>query len=441
MAFLNSSSLVRWDPLTASLLIAVWTVGVTVGVYARRNLGRNARRSFGLGAGLILGGTSLLAVAGRPWLMACGWVLTSAAVLVVLARSGSRGPHIARRTALALIPGDVALVAGLAILTWDGNTETAAILLGVAALARAAQAPFPAWLPGTVDAPTPVSALLHAGVVNAGGFLLVRSGEVFAEAALARWMVGLFSFVTIVAAAHAARLRSDVKGALATSTSAQMGFMLLAVALGAPFAAMAHLVGHAWYKSARFLGAGGEVSRTVQIRRHARPVSSDAHRWVWGALAVGVPAVVLIGAHLVSEGALLHGADGWVLGAAMTVTAAHLCWGWAARQASPTTWWSAALAAAIVISVYLALVAALERWWDPAVATSGDGWPAAVVLALLGAALWATARLVAHPSSSRILLPRLRRYGRTQPVPATVPGTSPPPVRSESAARLEAVRT
>jgi MFS superfamily sulfate permease-like transporter len=162
---------------------------------------------------------------------------------------------------------------------------------------------------------------------------------------------------------------------------------------------------------------------------------------VWGALAVGVPAVVLIGAHLVSEGALLHGADGWVLGAAMTVTAAHLCWGWAARQASPTTWWSAALAAAIVISVYLALVAALERWWDPAVATSGDGWPAAVVLALLGAALWATARLVAHPSSSRILLPRLRRYGRTQPVPATVPGTSPPPVRSESAARLEAVRT
>lgn len=412
-----------------------------MGLYARRNLGKGARRSFGLGACLILGGTSLLAVAGRPWLMACGWVLTSAGVLAVLARSGSRSPGIARRTALALVSGDVALVAGLAILTWDGNTETAAVLLGVAALARAAQAPFPAWLASTVDAPTPVSALLHAGVVNAGGFLLVRSGNVFAQAALARWMVGIFAFVTIVAAAHAARLRSDVKGALATSTSAQMGFMLLAVALGAPFAAMAHLVGHAWYKSARFLGAGAEVSRTVQIRRHARPVSGDTHRWVRGALAVGVPAVVLIGARLVSEGALLHGADGWVLGAAMTVTAAHLWWGWAARRASPTTWWSAALGAAIVIVVYLALIASLERWWDPAVAASGAGWPAAAVLGLLGAALWATARLVAHPSFSRVLLPRLRRYGRTQPVPTAASGTSPPPVRSEPVARLEAVRT
>lgn len=422
---MNSSSTLRVDALSLTLLVVVWMVGTTVTLFALRNLSATARRSYVTGAGLVVVGTSVLAVAGRPWLMACGWLTTSVAVLLLLARSGARGPAIARRAALALVPGDIALIAGVTVLSRGGSSGVVATLFAVAALARAAQLPFPAWLVGTVNAPTPVSALLHAGVVNAGGFLLIRSGDIFLGSTPARWLVGISTFATIVTASHGARLRADVKGSLAMSTSAQMGFMLLAIALGAPIAAMAHLVGHAWYKSARFLGAGGEVGRSLQLRRLAPPNAARSARVLRISIALGAPAATLVVAQLLSGASLLHGPDGWVLAAAMTVTAAHLSWAWTARGATAAVCSGVAIAVAVMVSTYLALVTMLEQWWDPAISQGDNGWLTAAVLVLLGLALWGVGRLLATASPGATIRGRLRRYGRADMPTPMVPDTSP----------------
>ncbi|MEZ5239168.1 MAG: proton-conducting transporter membrane subunit [Microthrixaceae bacterium] len=156
-----------------------------------------------------------------------------------------------------------------------GAGTLVALLLAVAALVRAAQLPLHRWLPGTVNALTPVSALLHAGVVNAGGFMLVRLGPLFGEVAAATWLVVLVTTATILWSAGRALDATRREGRPGDLHSAQMGFMLLACALGAPVAAISHLVGHGLYKSSRFLGSRGAIRSSVTTRRFATTDGGD----------------------------------------------------------------------------------------------------------------------------------------------------------------------
>ena len=200
-----------------------------------------------------------------------------------------------------------------------------AVLMVVAALARASQVPLPMWLPGTLSAPTPTSALLHAGVVNAGAILLLRSLDLVAAAPAAMWLLAIASLVTIAASLAALRTRRDVKGALAVSTSAQMGFMLLAIAVGAPLAALTHLVGHTLYKSARFLGVGDAIGASVRRRSYAPSVAG----WPQG---FRVASSVVIGVAAGGLAALVfHGAEAWMVGGALAATAGIACWAWLGR--------------------------------------------------------------------------------------------------------------
>lgn len=134
--------------------------------------------------------------------------------------------------------------------------ELAAACLVSAALLKSAQFPFHSWLPGTLESPTPVSAVLHAGVINAGAFLLLMcapllEGRVFALGLLVG--VGGFTaaFGTIVGAVQSSR-----KQVLAWSTIAQMGFLFFEIGLGFVGAAALHLVAHAVYKAHAFLRSG-----------------------------------------------------------------------------------------------------------------------------------------------------------------------------------------
>ena len=282
------------------LALVVSTIGLTVLTYARRALdaGPDAVRSAAAG-GAVLAATLAVAAAGRVSVLVVGWVATTLAVLALLHHRTDPSRRAATaRAARSLVVGDVALVvAGIVVVAVSGDlgltrmgeaataladrsvtlaglpavraADVVAVLLVLAALARASQLPLPLWLPGTLAAPTPTSALLHAGVVNAGAIVLLRSLDLLDAAPAARWALGLASLATIGAGVAAMATRHDVKGSLATSTSAQMGFMLLAVAVGAPLAAVTHLVGHALYKSARFLGAGAAIGAAVrQARRH-----------------------------------------------------------------------------------------------------------------------------------------------------------------------------
>lgn len=123
-------------------------------------------------------------------------------------------------------------------------------------MARSVQVPFHAWLPETMDAPTPVSALLHAGIVNAGGILLIRFAPIVARVPEACLMLSVVGTVTIVVGALAMSQQVRLKQSLAWSTIGQMGFMTVQCAVAAFPAALLHLLGHGAYKAKAFLRSG-----------------------------------------------------------------------------------------------------------------------------------------------------------------------------------------
>ncbi len=139
------------------------------------------------------------------------------------------------------------------------SLQLAAVLLVLAVALKSAQLPFHGWLTQVMEAPTPVSALLHAGVVNIGGFLMVRLAPFMSQAPVAQLLLVIIGTTTAVVAALVMTTRVSVKVALAWSTCAQLGFMLVECGLGAWDLAMLHLVAHSLYKAHAFLGSGSAV--------------------------------------------------------------------------------------------------------------------------------------------------------------------------------------
>ena len=144
--------------------------------------------------------------------------------------------------------------------------HASAVALVLAVLLRTASLPIHGWLVQVMEAPTPVSALLHAGVVNLGGFVLIRFAPLLDQAGPARALLLAFGLATAVLAGMVMLTRISIKVRLAWSTVAQMGFMLLECALGLYTLAALHLIGHSLYKAHAFLSASTVVRRT---RLHA----------------------------------------------------------------------------------------------------------------------------------------------------------------------------
>ncbi|TAL73989.1 MAG: NADH-quinone oxidoreductase subunit L [Rhodanobacter sp.] len=141
-------------------------------------------------------------------------------------------------------------------LAWSG------VCLALAVIARTALMPVHGWLVQVMEAPTPVSALLHAGVVNLGGYVLVLFAPLLGVALAARWLLVVFGLVSAVVAGLVLLTRVSQKVHLAWSTIAQMGFMLLECGLGLYLFAALHLLGHSLYKAHNFLNASSAVKET-----------------------------------------------------------------------------------------------------------------------------------------------------------------------------------
>jgi NAD(P)H-quinone oxidoreductase subunit 5 len=169
--------------------------------------------------------------------------------------------------------------------------QTAAWLIALAAILKCAQFPFHGWLIQVMEAPTPVSALLHAGVVNIGGLVLIRLAELISLAPAAQVVLVVVGSLTAVLAGLVMLTRISIKVRLAWSTCAQMGFMLMEIGLGLYELALLHLVAHSLYKAYAFLGAG----ETVRLARmNDFTVAGRASRsplWYLGAVALGAALV------------------------------------------------------------------------------------------------------------------------------------------------------
>jgi NADH-quinone oxidoreductase subunit L len=217
--------------------------------------------------------------------------------------------------------------------------DVVAGLIALAAFARSAQFLMHTWLPYTMEGPTPVSALMHAGIVNAGGFLINRFAPVFVHTGgVLHWMF-IVGLVTAVVGSVLMLTQNDIKKSLGYSTMGQMGFMIMETGVGAFSLAVYHLIAHGLFKGTLFLGAGSVIG---DARRHDavpkdplytfffhREPGAVRRSWLsMAAVTVAVPIVVLVAVHwLVAEnffenqGAVVLLFFGWMAGAQLLFSA------------------------------------------------------------------------------------------------------------------------
>jgi NAD(P)H-quinone oxidoreductase subunit 5 len=279
----------RVDVVSVTMLLLVAFIGWVVVRYARTYLDGEARQTdFTIWLLATLGAVLLLVQSGNVVQFVAAWVATSLCLNRLLlfyparvaARKAAFKKFVTARVGDAALIGAAALLIGAygttdiatmlsAAKAGEGGAlvSVAAALLALAAVLKSAQFPTHGWLTEVMEAPTPVSALLHAGVVNGGGFLLIRFADVMLLSPLVLALLAALGGFTALFGGVVMLTQSSVKVSLAWSTVAQMGFMILQCGLALFPLALLHIVAHSLYKAHAFLSAGGAVERVAAIRR------------------------------------------------------------------------------------------------------------------------------------------------------------------------------
>jgi NADH-quinone oxidoreductase subunit L len=202
----------------------------------------------------------------------------------------------------------------------------ASVLLLIAVMTKSAQFPFHIWLPGTIEAPTPVSALLHAGIVNAGGFLVNRLAPLFGLAPMTLHLMFVIGGVTVLIGAATMLTQSSIKRTLVYSTMGQMGYMVMECGLGAFALAVFHLCAHGLFKATLFLNSGANIHKSradFKLPPGAREEGAGTFSpvaWATGfTVTLVLPLIILLAAHgfvrialLDEQGAVIFLFFGWV---------------------------------------------------------------------------------------------------------------------------------
>lgn len=304
------------DAVAAVMLVLVSFIGFIVVRYAETYLRAEpgqARFTGWLCA--TLASVILLVSATTLPMLVLAWIASSLFLHRLLLfypdRAGAR--RAARKKFLTARMGDAALIGAAACLWFAyGSVDIATILAGardgagggwamaaagslaLAAVLKSAQFPTHGWLIDVIETPTPVSALLHAGVINAGGFLLIRFADVMLLAPGVLALLVAVGGLTAIVGGLVMLTQPAVKTSLAWSTVAQMGFMILQCGLALFPLALLHIVAHSLYKAHAFLSAGGAVERIAAAARPG-PVAVPGPRAVAGAFALALGIYALVG--------------------------------------------------------------------------------------------------------------------------------------------------
>ncbi|GAB2188200.1 proton-conducting transporter transmembrane domain-containing protein [Roseibium sp. LAB1] len=279
---------VRLDPISVTMTLLVSFIGWVVMRYSRTYLDGEARE--GAFHGLML--TALAAVlvvvqSGSLLLLVLGFVGIGLSLRKLLLFYPQRAAAQRAATKFAIVwhAGDVSLLLAAGLFMASTGTaqlgqlsETigpdlsfvehlAVVFLVLAAVLKTAAFPLHGWLTEVMEAPTPVSALLHAGIINAGGFLLIRTADLVQASPGAMGTLVALGGLTALFGAVVMLTQSAVKTALAWSTISQMGFMLLQCGLGLWPLALLHVVAHSLYKAHAFLSSGSAVLAVAKLRR------------------------------------------------------------------------------------------------------------------------------------------------------------------------------
>lgn len=296
------------DRLSATIGLLVAGVGAVVYRFALRYLdGEPGHAAFMRWLLVTVLAAYLVIFATWLPLLFVAWLTSSMGLhrLLTFYRGRAAAQPPARKKFLISRLGDLALLAAIGLIgwqwgtldlhaflarlgspvSWPGAAEAVAALLVIAALTKSAQFPFHSWLPETMEAPTPVSALMHAGIINAGGVLLLRFAPLLAQTPAALLLLALVGTITAVLGLLAMWAQVNVKRSLAWSTVSQMGFMMVQLGLAAFPAAALHLIGHGCYKAWAFLRTGG-------LPRPAAPAPKLAPARALAVTALGTAAAI-----------------------------------------------------------------------------------------------------------------------------------------------------
>ncbi|HTI01578.1 MAG TPA: NADH-quinone oxidoreductase subunit L [Acidisoma sp.] len=274
------------DPLSLVMMLVVTIVGFFILLYASAFMeGDEGYSRFFAYMNLFVAAMLVLVLADDLLFLYVGWEgvgLCSYLLIGFWYRDAANG-LAARKAFIVTRVGDTGLMVGLFLLftqlhtlqiqplmqaaaqTWPQGSSfasLAALLLLIGACGKSAQIPLQTWLPDAMAGPTPVSALIHAAtMVTAGVYLIARTHVLFALAPAVLLAVAAIGAATLLIAAFAALNQHDIKRILAYSTISQIGYMFLALGVGAWSAAIFHFMIHAFFKALLFLSAGAITMR------------------------------------------------------------------------------------------------------------------------------------------------------------------------------------
>lgn len=233
---------------------------------------------------LLAASVLLMAISDNLWLFLAAWGAGNFLLVKLMIHKSDweaalNSGRLAFRT---FVLGFVLLAAGFWLLSQSTNSASISeinrttgvdspqhfvglLLIAVAALTQSAAWPFHRWLTSSLNSPTPVSALMHAGLVNGGGFLLARFAPLYASEPLLLHGLFVAGLITAIVGTFWKLVQTDIKRMLACSTMGQMGFMLMQVGMGLFAPAISHLCWHGLFKAYLFLSAGSVVKEKRRV--------------------------------------------------------------------------------------------------------------------------------------------------------------------------------
>jgi NADH-quinone oxidoreductase subunit L len=347
----------RLDPLSITFVLLITGVGSLIHIYSIGYMAHDPeRRRFFAYLNLFVAAMLLLVLGDGFVTLYAGWEgVGLASYLLIGFWSDRRSAATAAKKAFVMNRvGDVGLLLAIFLLFKNlgttsyagvfggigdlaarspGTVTLIAVLLLLGACGKSGQVPLQAWLPDAMEGPTPVSALIHAAtMVTAGVYLIARSNPIFNLTADGRLVVSIVGAVTLLVGCIAGCAKDDIKRVLAWSTVSQIGYMFLAVGLGAGVYGLAivHLLTHGFFKAALFLGAGS-VMHAMNDDVDMRRMGGLARRMpiTFGVMTCGYLAIIgfpfLSGFYskdpIIEAAFAAGGAKGWILGLAALIGA------------------------------------------------------------------------------------------------------------------------
>ncbi|HTS04983.1 MAG TPA: NADH-quinone oxidoreductase subunit L [Candidatus Eisenbacteria bacterium] len=273
------------DPLSSIWLLFVTGVGMLIHIYSTGYMAHEGGyyRFFGY-LNLFMFSMLTLILANNYVLMFVGWegVGLCSYLLIGFYFQRKSASDAANKAFIVNRIGDAGFLLGMFFIAWyfgslryvdvnhlarsgqfqigDPIITAATLLLFVGACGKSAQLPLYVWLPDAMEGPTPVSALIHAAtMVTAGVYMVARSNALFVLAPTSMKVVAIVGALTAIFAASIGLVQNDIKRVLAYSTVSQLGYMFLALGVGAFAAGVFHVFTHAFFKALLFLGAGSVI--------------------------------------------------------------------------------------------------------------------------------------------------------------------------------------